>query len=228
MTGNLYLTDNEEKALRMMAEAKHHTAIRKECEIPHSGFHAFTYSIRRKTGIRDHKDDQECRDYLRRYAEAMANRPIADVHVRVLRRVLARETFAGIGYQEGKVSESSAFEMFQAACHAAGIFTTDKRALRVQIRIYLATFHPTNGMPLSPIEEDMLRKLAFEGMTPAQYAREYRFNENERHYVLKARDACERLGFNVQGNGTQRQMLKDYFLRMDARPAPVTMDDPMF
>lgn len=126
----------------------------------------------------------------------------------------------------GGINEEGAYELFSAACHAAGIFTEDKRAVRVQIRIYLALFHSTNGKELTPGEEDLLRKMAFEGMTPQQYAREFRPTERERFYVMKARDACTRLGFSVQGNGTQRQLLREYFMRLDAQK--ITMDDPMF
>lgn len=104
------------------------------------------------------------------------------------------------------------------------------------MRTYLSVYHSTNGKPITETELAALRLVA-KGYRPQQVYLE--LGGNERYFVDLIRGVCLRLGFNVQGRGTQRNMIIDYLARLDANQYPeieqsapvassVTMDDPAF
>jgi DNA-binding CsgD family transcriptional regulator len=219
-TQNIYLTAEENKALLLMANGYNSLHIKQKCDIPLSGMGQFTSTIRRKTGIRDHKNPMECRTYLERYAATMENPSLTEQQLNALRRILEGETLMGIGYQLGEIGEDGAAKLIDEACNAVGIFTRDERTRRIQIRIYLSTL-PRNIKPPSPVDLKILRLMA-EGMTPQQIAREW--GERERYIVIKARDVCLRLGFNARGRDVQRQLIRGWLTRFDG----MVMSDPMF
>lgn len=219
----IYLTPNEEKAVRLMAQGLSSREINNQCEIPLAGYAAFTLNIRRKTGIHDHHDKRVCQGYLDAYVEAMEKQAITPQQVEALRRYLRKETLEGIGYQMGRIGVKEVENLIDAACSAAGILTDDPRAQRMQIQVYLATFHSTNGKEVTPMELDILRHMAAGG-SPAGFAQDR--GERERYCLMLARSVCFRLGFNARGRGVQRGMIQDYLARIDSQQ--ITMDDPAF
>lgn len=221
---NIYLTKEENQTLELMAQGINTRTIKTEVDIPLSGFAIFTATIRRKTGIHDHKDKFEVMSYIKRYEAAIANPSLLSDQVRALRRVINGESMVGIGYQHGQIGEAGAQALVDTSCALAGIFTRDERARRVQIRIYLSIFHQIGILLPSPLEMRILRLIA-EGMTPPQIARLW--NEREPWITRKAREVCLRLGFNARGRDVQRNLVRDYLAREDSKQAHL-MDDPMF
>lgn len=220
MNRHLYLSIQEEKALNLFAKGINSQIVRRECEIGRCSMDAFTFALRRKTGIRDQKDDHECQEYLRRYSEAIEKRAATPDQIALLRRVMNGETHQGIAYQM-RISEAEVAPLITKACEAIGIFTEDQRARSTQIRIYLSAFHSTNGKPITTTEMQVLRFLA-SGVRPQNLCEH--LSGKERYFVTLARNVCLRLGFNVRGKGTQRRMIQDYLARFDAE----VMADPMF
>lgn len=225
MKRNIYLTELEEKALSLLAKGISQPVVRRECNIPKTRMDIFTSNLRRKTGIKSQKDDQQCQEYLRRYSAAMENPTTNPKHIEVMRRFMERETLEGMAYQL-KLSPEDTTALLNEACEAVGIFSKDDKARRLQIRTFLSIRHSRNGKEPTELEMQLLRYMAIGGK-PLHFAYEQR--QRPRHIILLAREVCTRLGFNVEGRGVQRRMIQDYLARLDAQePAPVTMDDPMF
>lgn len=236
MARNIYLTENEEKAIRALTEPIVYSALKHSCEVPAIGVHLFAADLRRKTGIRDTKNPLECRAYLQRYDAAMSSLAPTAEQLTLLRYFLAGESYQGVAYQLTRARGESQIEPLVAtdipplvddACASVGIYTRDDLARRVQIRIYLASFHtalsPSNA--LSPTEEKYLRLWA-EGKGHSEIADAV----GERREYIKdmIKTACKRLGLCARGRGVQRSLVRAFFAQMDSPKEQIDMSDPAF
>src|SRR5688572_11284574 len=145
----IYLSEDEEKALRLLAEQASAYTIRDQCKLPLSGLAIFTSEIRRKTGIRDTKNPNECRSYIRQYEAAMAAARPTDDEIWLLRHYSEKDTIEGLTYQwntqhmeQTPITETVMLSMIEQAFEHIGIFTKDDRARRMQFRYYLAAYRP--------------------------------------------------------------------------------------
>lgn len=225
----IYLSDNEEKALRLLAEAKTGPQIKAQCDIPLAGMGVFTSEIRRKTGIRDTRFALECRRYIERY-EATIGQPVSLDQIRILRDILKGETFEGIAYRM-QLEKSVVWKLYDQACESAAIFTRDEKARRVQMRLYLATFHtlPLEGSNALSSKETLFLKMFADGLPYAQIADETK--ERPEFVQWKIKGICSRLGLTARGRDTQRRLARAFLAYGAQTPAPalpVTMDDPAF
>lgn len=220
-----YLTSAENTLLNLMAEEYSTRHILQNCEIPLSGFHIFCAEIKRKLGISG-RLIHECKPFLAKYSAAMANQTrTTPEQTRVIRQYVQGETLQGMAYTL-KMSEDATQALIDDACKAAAIFTRDERARRAQLRLYLALFR-FNGLPLSPMEETILRGMAagksFEEIADGFAVHPVKFVKQ------KAKAACHRLYFDISGRNTQRTLLRAYFAYIDQqKPSEITMEDPMF
>lgn len=218
-----YLTADENTLVNLMAQEFSTQHILQNCKIPLSGFHIFCGEIKRKLGVSG-RLVHECHPFLVKYSAAMANqtRTTPD-QTRALRQYMQNETIQGIAYTL-KMSEDATQQLIDDACKTAAIFTRDERARRAQLRLYLALFR-FNGLPLSPMEETMLRGMA-EGKSFEEIAEGFAVHP-VKFVKLKAKAACHRLYFDISGRNAQRNLLRAYFAHIDARPK-ITMEDPLF
>lgn len=218
----IYLTPEEEKALRLYALGCSSRSVVEQCDIGLSGLAVFTQNIRKKTGIADHKERKQCEHYIERYERAMANPVLRADQLLALQMLANGDTMEGMAYRLGEITIGETTAILDSACEAAGIFTHDPTQRRLQARLFLAAFHT----PLTTLwghSEQILRQMA-EGKSFGDIAEQM---SNPVAYVKsKAFEACKRLGFCTRGRNAQRNLLRAYFA-LRARQM-VTMDDPMF
>lgn len=241
MRPNIYLTSNEEKALRSLASNGDYSKLKNACEIPQYGIHLFLAQIRRKTGIRDTKDTNECRAYLERYEATIANPAPTEEQLALLRHYAAGDSYTSIAFWmtktralETPLAATDIPKMVDAACEAIGIFTRDDQARRVQIRAYTVCFLTPTAHRITPLEEKIVREW-INGKEPIQIADE--LGERGDYVKYKLKRACKDLGIAAKGRGVQRSLARALFAQLDAQPkapadepalAPDPMDDPAF
>jgi hypothetical protein len=220
----IYLSEVENCTLTLLSKGFSTRDIHATCAIPLSGYAIFTQDLRRKTGIRDHRDSSECRSYLEKYQQAITGEGPTAEQTRAIRSFSLGNTITTIGYLLG-LTEEVTEQTIDAACRAAGIFTRDERARRGQIRLYLAIFRP-NFKPLTEQETQILRAMA-DGKTFGEIS-DTVVTARIPYLKIKAKEACMRLGFDVKGRNAQRNLLRAYFAHLDAQSPKDPMDDPMF
>lgn len=214
-----YLTPEENKTLSLICQGFSSRHINSVCIIPDSGWHAFTYGLRVKTGIRNLKDSSEIRSFLERHQKAITGeRPTPEQLSALRHAVVPCLSFLAMWGKDSQV-------LLGEACARAGIFTQDERARRWQIRLYLALFH-RSFLEFSPQEEQILRAMA-EGKTFQEISQMW-INTPDKYVVMKSRELCCRLGFDAPGHMAQRNLLRAYFAYLDAQKGQITMDDSMF
>lgn len=236
---NLYLTENEQKALRILANRGDHIAVRNECVIPLSGMGFFTSEIRRKTGIRDTLDSEECRAYLERYENALTYQRWDPLDNRLVSLFLQKNTFTAIASRlkaEGVVHlPGDIGRDLDLACEKAGIFTRDEKARRVQLKIYLTAFYLTKKPEkLSPHNRKAMELFA-SGMTIRQIAFCMQVEYAYAQYLVQS--TCKEVGIVARGRGLQQKLARVFLASKnapeelpseEAEITPVTMDDPAF
>lgn len=236
---HLYLTDNEQTALQILANGGDHIAVRNECVIPLSGMGFFTSEIRRKTGIRDTLDSAECRAYLERYESAITSHVWDPLDKRIATLFLQKQSFASIEYRldvEGaNLVKGVIPQAMDILCEKAGIFTRDEKARRVQLKTYLAAFHLSkNFSDLSPTRRKALDLFA-SGMTFRQIA--FCMNIEYAYAEFLIKSTCKEVGIVARGRGIQQKLVRvfrasanipDAPFADDEEIAPVTMEDPSF
>lgn len=223
MSLNIYLTKDEHHALVLLSELKTTYAIQEQCKIPMSGMGFFLSEIRRKTGIRDTKQTKECKDYLKRHAEALSKPPTTD-QIRILRKYLAGETWEAIGNSMPLPLEQ-VIPTLDKACHAVGIFTQDERARKIQVRQYLACYIPNETVIWTPATLAVVRGIA--NATPIEEIAQ-QVNQTTGWVRSTAKDTLYKLGLAARGRDVQRNMANAFLRLRDHINPPVTMDDPMF
>jgi hypothetical protein len=223
----IYLSEAENCTLTLLSKGFSTREIHSSCEIPLSGYAIFTQDLRRKTGIRDHRDSSECRAYVAKYQQAITGEGPNGEQTRAMRSFSLGNTITAIAYILGRITEEATEQTIDAGCRAAGIFTRDDRARRGQIRLYLAIFRP-NFKPLTEQETQILRAMA-EGKTFEEVSQTV-VAARIPYLKTKAKDACMRLGFDIKGRNSQRNLLRAYFAHLDTlAPRPHDpMDDPAF
>lgn len=219
-----YLDQDENKVLRLIYQGFKSRHIAENCCIPPTGYHIFCADIRRKTGIQNIHDHQELRSFYSKYAAALPYIYTDPEQTRALRKFVECKFLTGTAYAL-KLTNDEAQALIDKACQTAAIFTRDERARRAQARIYLAIFKPNYG-PLTPHEEQILRLMA-SGISMLGVMASMGASSPLNFYKRKAKDACQRLGFDVPGRNAQRTLLRTYFAYLDAQREN-TMDDPMF
>jgi hypothetical protein len=212
-----YLTPEENTVLNLIAEGITTKHILAKCPMPPSGFHIFSAELKRKIGISG-KLSEGIGPFMSKYSLRIPINTYSSDHLRALRQFLTGQRYFSF------MPPAEFQAMLTEACESAAIFTTDERARKSAIRLFLALFH-YNGKPLSPLEEQILRAMAdglpFEVITtliPSQRTTFVKF---------KAREACQRLYFDAQGRNAQRNLLRAYFAWIDAHKTN-PMDDPLF
>lgn len=240
-TTNLYLSENELRAVQMLADEKSYQAIRRECHVwapgkcPSSAMPLFIAVIKRKTGIRDPRDPQQCRTYLENYALATQKPPTPE-NLETLRRVF------GIGYMQPHTMEALANNMhgtieaaqqaWEDALLSIGVLTDDPAQQRVQARIYLASIKPIirPPAPIGPKGWQSLR-MYLEGVHYADIAKALGFVRAQYAKEL-VKKTCEELGILARGRGVRKKLIAAalaYHDRQEMQPQPeITMDDPAF
>lgn len=223
MALNIYLTEDEYKALVLLSEGKTSYMIRQNCFVPASGLSFFLSEIRRKTGIRDTKQPPECREYLKRHAEALSTPPTTD-QIRILQKYQAGETWEGIAHTMPLLIEQ-VIPALDSACRAVGIFTQDERARKIQVRQYLACYLPHELVIFTPSVLAVLRGIA--NGTPLEDIAQ-QVDQRLEWVRSTAKDTLFKLGLAARGRDVQRNMATA-FLRVREHLNPtITMDDPAF
>lgn len=230
MAHNLYLTDNELRAIESLAKTDSYSALRTACDIPDYGVHMFAAELRRKTGIHNSRSPSECAAYLERYRKSMENTPTAE-QLYLLNAFAKGDDNQGISYQvtlsrglpmENRLTAADIPLLMDRAFEAVGIFTRDDKTRRKQLMLYFATQKPEDV--LFPQEERFLRLWA-SGSHPLEIVD---MEKSTPEYVKsRIKIACRKLGILSKGKGVQRALAKAYFAHKDAQ-TPVTMDDPAF
>lgn len=218
----IYLTAEEEKALRLLALGCGSRSIIEQCDVGLSGIAIFTQKIRRKTGIADHKEKKQCEAYLERYERAMVNPVLSDNQLRALRMLTNGDTMEATAYRLEVSTIAEATAILDSALEAAGIFTHDPTQRKLQARLFLAAFY-SHPITMSKVERQILKQMA-EGKHFLEIAEQ--IGDPVKYVKERAASACRMLGFSTQGRNTQRNLLRAYFAQHDRQM--VTMEDPMF
>lgn len=224
----IYLSEEEEKALRLLAQGFNSYVIHEKCKLPMAGMGIFTQEIRRKTGIRDTKYARECFLYIKRFEEAMDNPPLTPDDLRLLRFYRDDYTLDAMA-SEWKTTPVEITARIESLFTHMGIFTKDERARRLQLRIYLIAFHAP-AQPETPFHWNLLRMLA-RGLSFAEIAHE--LGERKEYIQFKTREICTKLGLLAKGRDVQRKLIRA-FLATHSEPQSPTQDvadplnDPMF
>lgn len=221
MIQNLYLSEDEHKALVLLSQRYNSYDIRKQCVLPAAGMSVFMSEIRRKTGISDTRQTALCAEYLRKYAAAINGKGPSPVQFRLLQWLNEGMTLPNAAAQSG-ISPAEALRSLPAAWHALAIFTNDPRAQRVQFRLYCAAFRPPS-VKLTPFQMEVLTLMA-EGRSALQIAQHT--TEPLPYVQLKMREVAARTGCSAKGRDVQRNLLRVYLAHHCVQP--VTMDDPAF
>lgn len=219
-----YLDQDENKALSLIYQGFSSRHITTHCPMPLFGFHTFCAEIRRKTGIQNIRSIPELKAFYAKYSAALPNIHTDPDQTRALRKFVECKYLTGTAYAL-QMAEDAAQALIDQACRTAAIFTRDERAKRAQARLYLALFKP-NFAPLLPTEERILR-LKAEGLSLLSIMAAMGASSPLAFIKGKAKDACQRLGFDVPGRNAQATLLRTYFAYLDAQREN-TMDDPMF
>jgi hypothetical protein len=221
----IYLSEDEEKALRLLTEQASAYTIRDRCKLPLSGLAIFTSEIRRKTGIRDTKNPKECQSYIRQYEAAMAAARPTEDEIWLLRHFCDKDTIEGITYQwnalhleQTPFTEDAIRSAIEQAFEHIGIFSKDERARRMQFRYYLAAYRPQK-LPDTGHQWEFLRHTAA-GLTVKQIAD--LMNEPLDYVQAKIEDACIRVGLKAKGRDVQRNLIRVFLHLNDP------LNDPMF
>lgn len=227
-----YLTDLEQKAVKLLAEEKSYEAIKRECYLSTLKLCPFLGAIRRKTGIADTKDAQQVRDYITKY-EAAANGPgPSPLQMEVINRLM------GVGYPEHELSAidyrmglspGSAYMEYEAGLNAAGIYATTASERTVQCRMFLASLHvrPTASM----LNDNHLRALRLYAQNEKEYfiAQQMPPGFNSIPAVeMLIQDGVDRLGVVARGRGVQRRLVGIALDRLEQEKSKTLMNDPMF
>lgn len=229
---HIYLTPDEEKALRILADSRPHFVLKEANVIPTYGLSIFLSNLRRKTGIRDTKNSKEIRAYFSKYEEAMAYPGFSPEELDAVRKIIDE----GAPFEEAAIALGRTVEQIEAAlqsaCATAGIFSRDEKTQRLQLKTYLALFNPVGNQSLSEQELQLLR-LYSEDVDYAIIA--YKVNQRTPWVTEKIRDLCLKLGLNSRGRGTQRQLVRAWLAHKAATSAapaqepsaPEDAEDPM-
>ena len=223
MARNIYLSPNEDKALRLLAEGRSHYVLRDQCVIPLAGMAVFTQNIRRKTGIHDTRYPRECRLYVEKVDNALANHSLTPEELRILEMYANGETSEGIGNRHGKTEWDMEKEI-AALLQRIGIFAKDPRICRFQARIFLVSFHKPNR-PHTPQGWQVLRLIA-EGRTALEIADELKTPVEYARFKVK--ETCALLGLTARGRDVQRNLVRAYLETHAEHPTQPDMNDPMF
>jgi len=226
---NLYLTSNEEKAIRLLADGRSSAILLEECEIPISGLGVFTYELRRKTGIENTRRPSDCQYYLKQYAKAFENPPQLSVEQKDAARLLmGGATIKTIATRISRSLEQGVAIM-DSTLVTAGIFSKDLRTQRSQLRLFMAVFYLRKNVceDIGPLTWDILRAVA-RGEHYTNIALKHSMSEE---YTRSAAHAgLTKLGFVTRGRGTQEGLLRGYMEYLDAQAAEAAQDpmnDPL-
>lgn len=217
-----YLNDSELLALQLLAEGYGSNRICREIGFTRSSTHysMFLAELRRKTGLKSLKEPEDIKAYLQKLLAVdpyFTPSPEEDLWLRDIMDDLTMEGLA----RKYQISLEEYTAKRKALLHRCGIFATDQRTIRAQVRLFFAT-HPlptiNRNRPLSPEHWSILRAIANgEDLAELGFAPD----------VLKSltKEACERIRATSPGRGA-RLLVVQAFIRANGKP--VTMDDPMF
>lgn len=219
----IYLTKDEDNAIKLLAKGASPSIIQRNCILPASGMGFFTAELRRKTGIIDTRNPRQCREYLENYRKAMEGEGLTPTQLKAARFQQDRETYGAIAARLG-IPQAEVSLLIEDACTSAGIFSHDVRARKAQWRIYLALFHPIAERPISDQKMTMLRLLA-EGMSYYDIAEKMSWPLE--YLKLVSRQVCAYLGLTAKGKNAQRRLIVAYLEHKDTETADM-MNDPAF
>jgi hypothetical protein len=226
---NLYLTANEEKAVKLLADGRSSGFILEQCEIPVSGLGTFTAELRRKTGIEDTRSPSDCKSYLNRYAKAFEVPPkLSREQEEATRIILKGNSMTAVAYRVGGAFES-AVTLIDSIFSTAGIFSKDPRTQRAQLRLFMAVFHLRKNIceDIGPKAWEILRASA-RGEHYTDLALKHHLTEEQ--VCTMAHNGLMMLGFVTRGRGTKENLLRAYMEYLDeqiAQEAVDPMNDPL-
>lgn len=220
---HIYLTPDEYKVLTLLSQGVKSSLIQKQCTIPVSGLGFFTAQIRQKTGIFDTRSVRECRDYLADYSRAMAGERHTDEQIQALRLYAKGMGLSGIA-NTLQLEPATLELLLTEARKRAGIFASDEKYRRIQVRIFLAANHPLPGKEFRSVQLKAMQMLA-DGMSYGEISKS--LGQLESYIRLTVREACARLGLNARGRNVQRQLLRAYLTAQSAKTEDL-MADPCF
>lgn len=207
MKKSIYLNETENLAIQMLAEGKRLKDIREKTEVPVTRFPFFLAELRRKTGISDIQNIEECTSFLKEVPDFTKEVILSEQESRLLKALIEGKSLA---YEANilHISHEDAKRSLSNALKKCGIFSKEARTQRVQTRFFFAIHGIPHSKlaPLSPEHWNVLRILAnggrleevqnsFVPRKSAKYAKEY------------IREACERIGANSAGRGTRRNII---------------------
>ncbi len=231
----IYLSENEEKALRLLAAGYSIREVYDNCKVPLSGMSVFTAQIRRKTGIEHTRHPQECREYIARVEAALRGHGPDEIELRVLSHIAEGDTFIAIANRL-QIARERVWALYDSGCAAAGIFTRDDRARKTQLRLYLSVskIDTLRGMTAVTGHELQFLRAFASGQTYAQIAESE--GQPLEYVQYKAKGVLLRLGLTARGRDAQRNLVRAFLVAYDAKtqsgelepPQSVSMDDPAF
>lgn len=225
MSHNLYLSANETKALHLFSEGKSSQFVENECVIPLSGMGFFTAEIRRKTGISSLLNHKAVGIYTQRHLDAIRSPGLSRDQEQLTRLWLGDNSPDAIA----KRMQKPVWELpslYDKTLKRAGIFSRDDRAIRFQLRLYLACFHLHNPPPTGT--KLRLLKMYAEGKTILEMVDIT--GERELFIRVTLQDAYNALGLQSKGRGAVQQLACAWVRAQETLKeiTPVTMDDPAF
>lgn len=232
MGTNIYLTAQEQQALQLMAEGFSSQTIQSKLDIPKKQYPQFCASLRRKTGIADHKKPSQCLEYLRKVEASGLSAVLSEDELRFLHKLLSYNSHYGAAHQIG-IPEDQAAEYLHKLCTRLGIFSLDRRTIFMQIRTFLAARNPIRVQEMSETHRQIMGLYA-EGLDPHSIALRL-MGEVSGDYVRSViRTECQRAGILTRGRGAQRALIRT-MMNSGLKIAPASeempedpMNDPLF
>jgi len=224
----IYLTADEQRAIRIFAKGQSSREIQRQCVLPLSGMAFFTIELRRKTGIQNLRLASECQSYLERYAQALDNlatNPLSNMEVHLLRAFAGGMGLAELAYTT-ETPPTDFLERLNTLLTRCGIFTQDQRTQKIQAKIHMAAYHtPDVSLSISASDWLVLRTWCETGSCD-EAAAALGWKYDQRYIRLTAQDACKMLGLSSQGKNAQLFLMRLYFAHVDLQAAQ-TPDAPL-
>lgn len=209
MPKNPYLTEEETRALDMLAKETSYHAIRRECNVHSARLPLFMQDLRRKTGIHDTRDAQAVQTYLTSYEQAVNGPGPNARQLECIKRVLGVDypphSLEAAAYRMD-IKKAEAHELYESGLRAAGIFSRDPRTQRGQARIFLA-IRPEAQAGRPPLSRDHIAvlELLSQGYRREVIAAQLKFSIG--HTKLIVSEIAQRLGAVSRGRGAQEKLI---------------------
>lgn len=225
----IYLTPNEESALRLYARGKASILdLQQNCLIPAAGLQSLRNDLKRKTGIEDLHDKDEVREYIVKHETTLRLHALGPQQIDFAQKYVESRNVAHLAHMLS-IYPDEVPEPLEQLLKLIGIFSKDEATRKLHTRVYLIYYHPKIE-PISITHTQLLRAYAcgatFEEIglstkTPLKYVK------------LAIRKECSRFGLTARGRDVQRWLVAAYLdrvfdLQEPPRPGTEAAEQPFF